>query len=587
MPRVLRRRGSAAAAPSEFAADPPLSGPYADVAISSETGYGDDGVDGYGNESVAGYGNEDSDSDGYSDDYARGRVDIQEVKSAVVDQSYSNCLASPVRDEPTVRLRFVSNFTWVDPRNLCTGTYTGTVNEDNAPQGMGNMTYDGDVRLPVARGEWEDGKLKADDASPDAALSAGAGSAAGTKKRKRASTSTTPRKKSPREKKPKKKTKKELLKEETKKKREEKWLEMYDELKQYRTEGGGGWERIPVDKKELKLWVKNQRRQRREGHVQMSEERAQLLDEIRFNWEGRSEVGIELEWHDAFERLRRWKEHHGHIRIRTGCWKKREGDVAEDDEEEEFLGRWINLQRIKAMGQNGAKLLDEERIRMLADIGLDITNPEGAMRPEQRAERWASRVAALQAFYEEHGHWRVPRKYHDTKLADWVMNVRKEHQILHGDNNYSKKVKKAYNFKQEEFDELEAMGFDFTIVENRRRKTWEDRFAQLAEFQEAHQHCRVPCKYAKVLLLPRWTKEQRLANRERQEGRESKMTWERFVKLDRLGFEWVVDADDEERCSAPWTFCTCDMDIMQGTCMLPPPEEAEEASHFVGTNHFS
>mmetsp|Transcript_50172 Transcript_50172/g.74481 ORF Transcript_50172/g.74481 Transcript_50172/m.74481 type:complete len:326 (+) Transcript_50172:314-1291(+) len=199
----------------------------------------------------------------------------------------------------------------------------------------------------------------------------------------------------------------------------------------------------------------------------------------------------------------------------------------------------------KRTGRPG--LQTEEQVRLLDNIAFNWVPCQAKMNIEKQ---WKLQIATLEQYRAQHGHCRVPMRYEDRTLAGWVERVRR---LYHEKERGLKST-----LTQDKIDQLTNMGFEFSISPQRRKKSWEERFRQLREFKRENGHCNVPCKYTKVLLLPRWVKEQRKQNRLLFEGKESKLTWEKFYKLDQLGFRFTDDPN-ERRCPKPWSWCTCDM----------------------------
>jgi hypothetical protein len=58
------------------------------------------------------------------------------------------------------------------------------------------------------------------------------------------------------------------------------------------------------------------------------------------------------------------------------------------------------------------------------------------------------------------------------------------------------------------------------------------------QFKDENGHCRVPKGYAKDAELANWVRNQRLEEANRKKLKKSRMTDERFKRLDDLGFRW-------------------------------------------------
>lgn len=97
-----------------------------------------------------------------------------------------------------------------------------------------------------------------------------------------------------------------------------------------------------------------------------------------------------------------------------------------------------------------------------------------------------------------------------------------------------------------EFNELAAVGFEFNVVrEARSRRPWDESFAALLKFIEKEGHANVPLKYIADMRLGVWVKHQRAAYKKISEGKTvDMMTQERMERLENVGFQWEVVADE-------------------------------------------
>jgi len=152
----------------------------------------------------------------------------------------------------------------------------------------------------------------------------------------------------------------------------------------------------------------------------------------------------------------------------------------------------------------------------------------------------------------------VPDKWEeDKKLAGFVSRMRYLWRIEQ-EGRLPEKEKNALT--PERKARLLSLGFEISIRPERGKKTWDDRYEQLREFFEERGHCDVPCRYHKVLLLPRWVKEQRKQYRLLffpEEEETSKLTMEQHRRLEDLGFDFTGERVGPS-CSKRWHLCTCD-----------------------------
>ena len=103
-----------------------------------------------------------------------------------------------------------------------------------------------------------------------------------------------------------------------------------------------------------------------------------------------------------------WEERYEELRLRVS----RTGDCLVPQREEGGLGTWLKNQRYRASRGE----LSEERTAMLTGLGVTWTEPGEA--GAGREATWEERCLELAAFYEEHGHFRVPRE--DERLRRWM-----------------------------------------------------------------------------------------------------------------------------------------------------------------------
>lgn len=92
------------------------------------------------------------------------------------------------------------------------------------------------------------------------------------------------------------------------------------------------------------------------------------------------------------------------------------------------------------------------------------------------------------------------------------------------------------------FNQLTAIGFEFNVLPYyESNRSWDDHYAVLLKFKEGNNgSARVPLKYKADLRLGKWVQSQRQQYKILQEGRKSKLTTERFEKLQSAGFEWAL-----------------------------------------------
>jgi len=128
---------------------------------------------------------------------------------------------------------------------------------------------------------------------------------------------------------------------------------------------------------------------------------------------------------------------------------------------------------------------------------------------------WEEMFQALVAFKENQGHCGVPRRWSENpQLGTWVSDQRH--------------VYKKGRLSEERVARLEALGFEWDPF----TADWEALVQALVAFKENQGHCGVPTRWGENPELGRWVSTQRKTFRER------KMSEERVVRLEALGFEW-------------------------------------------------
>lgn len=281
------------------------------------------------------------------------------------------------------------------------------------------------------------------------------------------------------------------------------WDEMYEELEEYHQ----SHRNCLVKKTDGKLgsWVSIQRQRRRKGHL--SETQIEMLDELGFEWD----LGIVYQtWEENFQQLEDFHRSNGHCNVPTAS---------------SYLGGWVSRQRMnRRKPRPNWKPLTEDQIARLDSLGFtwDAQDYDG---------RWDEMYLELSDYYSEHGHTRVP--VNSGKLGKWVKKQRETKDKKSGSNR---------QLTQEKIDRLDAIEFVWRADEN--IETWEQMYEKLEAYKEANGNCLVPQSQGK---LGGWVDLQR-QRREKQVGRQKKLTHQQVKLLDDLGFAWSA----EERFQELW-----------------------------------
>lgn len=177
------------------------------------------------------------------------------------------------------------------------------------------------------------------------------------------------------------------------------WERHFQEWVQFRKRAGHGnvprtWQESP-----LGLWVRSQRRLRREGELPPDRERR--LTRAGFVWEPRDDA-----WESQFAKLAKFKRRHGHTRVPARWSQDRE------------LGRWVRRQR--EMRRDGT--LDSDRRRRLDRMGFDWDPGRDLT---YQTQLWEARYAELRTFKARFGHTSVPQRFPaNPSLGRWVNKQR-------------------------------------------------------------------------------------------------------------------------------------------------------------------
>lgn len=274
-------------------------------------------------------------------------------------------------------------------------------------------------------------------------------------------------------------------------KTQETWMKWYRELENYVRQHGNP--HIPRTHANTKLasWVWIQRMRRNNNYAKalpLTNEHVALLDKLGFYWNPHEAI-----WVEQFERLREFKELHGHCEI---------GIEADADKE---LLTWMHSQR--RLASRGK--LDCERKAKLDSIGFKWSS-------ETLGLKWREMYERLKQYYTVNGDANVPDSWEkDSKLAKWVSSQRSR--------------KQRGQMSDKEVRLLDKLGITWKY---RDVGTWEDRLAEVAEFKMKNGHCKIPGNY------PENPKLGRFADNMRSQQHNGILSAERIAKLDELGFVW-------------------------------------------------
>jgi len=253
-----------------------------------------------------------------------------------------------------------------------------------------------------------------------------------------------------------------------------------------------GHTNIPADPEHylLKDWINRQILNKRF----LSEIQFKKLDLLGLNWD--TVLNRDQGWELLFTRMEAFHNTFGHCCV-PYMWPK-----------DKQLALWVLRQR--KMYLQGK--ISEHRKHILNEIGFtwqmqDLYN-----------KQWENYFQQLLEFRAKNGHFNVPGK--EKKLVSWI-----ERQRL------LKKKNKMPTDREERLNQINFI-WDFNKI---KKKSWEEKYRQLAEFFKLHGHSFVPVNYKENRSLGIWVALQRKSEAC---GTISK---DKLKQLNKLNFVWCRD----------------------------------------------
>ncbi len=201
---------------------------------------------------------------------------------------------------------------------------------------------------------------------------------------------------------------------------------------------------------------------------------------------------LSISWDERYGQLIAYKQAHGDCNVPEG-WKVNPK-----------LAIWCQTQR--RIFKNRVYKLSSDRINRLEQLGFVWDPLEVA---------WEEMFAALTAYKQAHGDCNVPDQWKgNPKLASWCGNQRQ--------------LYKNSELSPDRIACLDQLGF----VWNLREVAWEEMFAALTAYKQAHGDCNVPHKWPNNPKLASWRSNQR------QHYKNSELSPDRIARLEQLGFVW-------------------------------------------------
>ncbi len=269
------------------------------------------------------------------------------------------------------------------------------------------------------------------------------------------------------------------------------WDLRYGELIRYKERFGDC--NIPkrwLEDKQLGLWVGTQRANYNSGTL--SEDHIKRLENIGFVWST-----LESQWEEMFVALKEYKKDHG------DC------NVPEKWPENKQLFTWVANQRADYY----RKKLSEDHIKRLENIGFVWSTLES---------QWEEMFAALKEYKKAHGDCNAPQDWAENKqLGIWVSAQRMSF--------------KKGRLSEDRIKRLEDIGFVWNLISyTPSRASWEEMFAALKEYKNAHVYCNVPDRWPENKQLATWVSTQRRSYKK------GKLSEDRIKRLEDISFLWKI-----------------------------------------------
>jgi len=286
--------------------------------------------------------------------------------------------------------------------------------------------------------------------------------------------------------------------------------ERIEQLKTFKDKHGHVRVTERFDKK-LASYCNNLRQARRKpeaGVMNISEERIKALDELGFEWNIVNRSGPKGEtktFEERVEQLSAYKEKNGNIRVAPKIDKS--------------LSNFCKSIRAARRNPNSSRLVTDERIKMLDDIGFQWE--------VSTVTSFEERIIQLKEFKEKNGNLKVTNKL-DKQLATWCSNMRA-----------ARRNPKATGLvvSEERITALDELGFEWEVAEATARDnfSFEEKIAKLNKYKEKNGHVKVTQSDDKN--LHKFCAKMRNSRNEI-EGSDKSLSDEMIKALDNLGFDW-------------------------------------------------
>ena len=193
--------------------------------------------------------------------------------------------------------------------------------------------------------------------------------------------------------------------------------------------------------------------------------------------------------------------------------------------------------------------------------------PERISRLDEMSFPWKNNQTQWQTWLDDLLHYRVknngdcnvPLKFPEyPALGKFVNRQRVEYKKM--------KQGKPSTMSSAKIKDLDRVSFVWSVREGG-RVSWDDRFAELVEYQREKGHFRVPKKYPANPPLGYWVNEQRFQYQRYINGKSSTMNKKRQESMDSINFEWSVRKGPHE--FSQWITLLQEYKIQWGNCNVP------------------
>ena len=256
-------------------------------------------------------------------------------------------------------------------------------------------------------------------------------------------------------------------------------------------------------------WIQRMRKARQglPGYTRLTEERVAKLDAIGMPWDG-VDCAFERNYNAAY----RYYETYHHLDV-PASYINPNGIR---------LGIWIQKMRRLEQRDRDRQRLTEEQIARLSKIGMvwGTTNDIA----------WNAKYMEAKAFFEEHGHLRVPANYvtaNGTSLGVWITSQRRAH---------TSPCDRPLRLSEGRVRKLDEIG----MVWETNRTTWDWQYEYALKYYEKHGNVNVRADYVtdEGVRLGAWLYNQRRIR----DGsmRATPLDELQIKKLDQLGYKWEL-----------------------------------------------